>query len=292
MEYRDNARIDASEVVYAGKGGSGRRGPGIALGGGAGVLVLLVALLFNVDLGALTQGDAPVAPQTGTVETPHCQTGADIKQDRRCRWAAQVNSIQRYWRSALPGYKPAKLVIFSGRISTACGTAGSEVGPFYCPGDQQVYMDPGFTEMLLKRLGARGGDAAEAYILAHEYGHHVSNLTGTLARAQSSRQQTGPKSAQTRLELQADCYAGVWFANTVKDPNSLIQSVTADDLERVVDAARAVGDDHIQMQSTGGISPESWTHGSSAMRKHWVTKGFQSGDPNVCDTFSTDDLGE
>lgn len=291
MEYREDARLDQSEVVYAPSGGGRGRGGGLALGGGAGLILLVVALLFNVDPSALISDQIPTQQSAAPVDAPECVQGSDIAKDRRCRWVAQVNSIQSYWRKTLPGYTDAKLVIFTGFVQTSCGSANSQVGPFYCPADKNVYIDPGFTEKLLQRLGARGGDAAEAYILAHEYGHHISNLTGTLARAQRQSGVTGPSSAQTRVELQADCYAGVWFANALSDPTSPIKKITQDDLDRVVDAARAVGDDHIQMQSQGGISPESWTHGSSAMRKYWVSKGFQSGDPKVCDTFSTDELG-
>lgn len=293
MEYREDARIDQSEVIYSG-GGSGRRGGGIALGGGAGLLILIVAMFLGVNPTDILGTGAGTDPQVQTTSgaAPSCKTGADIAKNRECRWPAYVNSIQSYWRQALQGYTNAPTQIFSGSVQTACGTASSQVGPFYCPSDRKVYIDTAFAEQLLNQLGAQGGDAAEAYILAHEYGHHISNLTGVLSKAQASGNQSGPKSAQTRLELQADCYAGVWFANTLKDPNSVIKTITQDDLDRIVDAAKSVGDDHIQMQSTGGVSPESWTHGSSKMRKYWVAKGFQSGNPNVCDTFSTNNLGE
>lgn len=294
MEFRDEARIDQSEVVYAGRGGGGRRGGAVALGGGAGLVILLLALVFNIDPSTILSGQQPDSgtQQSASASAPTCGTGSDIAKDRECRWPAYVNSIQRYWRQALPGYTDAKTVIFSGQVSTGCGAASSQVGPFYCPPDKKVYIDTAFADQLLKQLGAAGGDAAEAYVLAHEYGHHISNLAGILAKAQSARGQTGPKSPQTRLELQADCYAGVWFANTIKDQSSVIKTITQDDLNRIIDAAKSVGDDHIQLQSTGGISPESWTHGSSKMRKYWVAKGFQSANPNVCDTFSTDNLGE
>lgn len=288
MQYRDDAELDQSQVSYS--KGRGRTG-GIALGGGAGLLVIVLALVFGVDLSSIL-GSEPESPATSySGAAPTCDTGADIESDRECRWVAYVNSIQGYWKNAYPGYQPAKTIIFEGAASTACGSATSAVGPFYCPADQQVYIDTDYAQRLLDQLGAEGGDAAEAYILAHEYGHHISNSTGTLSAAQSSGSKTGPnKSAQTRLELQADCYAGVWFANTAADSDSAISKITADDLDRVIDAAKAVGDDNIQMQSTGGITPESWTHGSSAMRKHWVQVGFESGDPKKCDTFAIDDL--
>lgn len=287
MDYREDGKIDQSEVIYSGGGGRGRGG-GIAIGGGAGVIVLILALLFGFNPNDILGGGQP-EPNGTAANAPVCSRGSDIRKDRECRFPAYVNSIQSYWRTALDGYTNAPTNIYSGQVNTACGAASAEVGPFYCPADKTVYIDTVFMDRLLKQLGAQGGDAAEAYIIAHEYGHHISNLTGTLQKAQTSRE-TGPTSGQVRLELQADCYAGIWFHNTIKDPNSLITSVTQDDLNRVVDAARAVGDDAIQMKQQGGVSPESWTHGSSAMRKHWVQKGFDSGDPNVCDTFSATDL--
>lgn len=288
MQYRDDAQLDQGQVSYSKGSRTGR----IALGGGAGIVVLVLALVFGFDLTSFLDPDpAPEATGTQDASAPACELGSDIDGNRECRWVAYVNSIQGYWKDAYPGYVAATTEIFSGSVDTACGTANSQVGPFYCPEDRRVYIDTAYAGLLLDKLGATGGDAAEAYILAHEYGHHISNLSGQLARARAGGNTTGPKSAQTRLELQADCYAGVWFANTVADEDSIIEEITADDLERVVDAAKAVGDDNIQLQSTGGVTPESWTHGSSAMRQRWVNIGFASGDPASCDTFATDDLG-
>jgi len=160
------------------------------------------------------------------------------------------------------------------------------VGPFYCPADTSVYLDLGFFDQLTGELGAQGGDAAEAYVLAHEFGHHVQNLVGTMARVQGGSQQAGPRSPQLRLELQADCYAGVWFRHASDDPESPISQITADDLNRAVDAAAAVGDDRIQKKMQGQVSPENWTHGSAANRQKWLSQGFRSGDPETCDTFA------
>ncbi len=294
MEFRDSARIDTSDVQRG--GGSGRRSGGrMAIGGGVGgVVVLVLVLLFGNSLGinvedVLGSGDTGQDTQT-TQSDITCKDGKDIKANPECRWNAYTAAIERYWSSAVEGYQKAPTRIFSGEIATACGTGTSEMGPFYCPGDTTVYVDTQFTEQLLESLGAQGGYAAEAYVVAHEYGHHISQLTGQMAKSRAGGNDTGPTSNQVRLELQADCYAGVFFANTVKDQESPIESVTKDDLNRVVDAAAAVGDDHIQQRGGGRVVPESWTHGSSEMRQRWVTKGFETGDPNVCDTFSTDDL--
>ncbi len=296
MEYRDNARIDQSRVRYGGGGGRSPRGRGgqIAVGGGLGgiILVLIMMFLGGGNLGDILGGGAAPqqAPQQQSGPQPECETGADIESNRECRWPAYQTAIQDYWSQAMEGYEYGTLQLFSGQIQTGCGTGSSEMGPFYCPADQTVYVDTTFTGELLDKLGAEGGDAAEAYIMAHEFGHHVSNLTGQMAEARAAGNQSGPDSPAVRLELQADCYAGVFFANTMKDPDSLIEQVTRDDLMRIADAARAVGDDHIQQQQQGRVVPESWTHGSSEMRQRWVAKGFDSGDPNVCDTFSTNDL--
>lgn len=294
MEYRDDARIDTSEVRRG--GGSSRRGGGMAIGGGiGGVIVVALVLLFGNNLGidlsdVLGSGSQEQAQTADTDHMEECRTGADIETNRECRWPAYVTAIENYWGQALESYQHAPTQLFSGQVATGCGTGSSEMGPFYCPSDTTIYVDTEYMAVLLKQLGAAGGDAAEAYILAHEYGHHVSNQTGQMQEARAGGNRTGPKSNQVRLELQADCYAGVFFANTIKDPKSPIMKVTRDDLTRITDAARAVGDDHIQEQSTGRVVPESWTHGSSEMRQRWVGKGFDSGDPNVCDTFATDDL--
>lgn len=296
MEYRDDARIDTSHVRRGGGGGR-RRGGGIAIGGVGGLAVVVLVLLFGNNLGislsdVIGEDMAPQqqAERANTDAMQQCRTGADIEADRECRWPAYVSAIEGYWDDALTGYEHAPTQLFSGQVATACGTGSSEMGPFYCPGDTTVYLDTQYLGQLLDQLGAAGGDAAEAYVLAHEYGHHVSNLTGSMRSARDGDNTTGPASNQVRLELQADCYAGVFFANTVQDPTSPIRDVTRDDLARIVGAARAVGDDHIQQRGGGRVVPESWTHGSSEMRQRWVLTGFDSGDANQCDTFSTDDL--
>jgi predicted metalloprotease len=284
MKYRDNAQLDPSQM-----GGSRGGGGKIAIGGGAGVIVLLLALFLGINPGDLMGGtSSPQAEPSGTAAAPYqqCTKGADISRDRECRVVAYTNSIQSYWAGAYDGYQKIQVVPFTGQVSTACGTATSAVGPFYCPGDTTVYLDTGFFDELTSKLGAKGGDSAEAYVFAHEFGHHIQNLTGVMQKVQSQGQQTGPKSGGVRLELQADCYAGVWMNHTTKDPNSPIESLTQDDLNRAVDAAAAVGDDRIQERMQGQVNPESWTHGSAANRQKWLQTGFESGDPNTCDTFA------
>ena len=283
MKYNEGAQLDPSQMG----GGGGRRGGGIAIGGGAGVLVVLLALLFGstpVTSSAASRPDP--TPTGGATPFAQCTRGSDISKDRDCRFVAYTNSIQDYWGETLQGYQVIKVNTFTGQVDTACGAASSAVGPFYCPPDTTVYLDLSFFDQLTGQLGAQGGDAAEAYVLAHEFGHHVQNLTGTMRKVQGSGQGTGPKSPGVRLELQADCYAGVWFKHATSDPDSPITEVSQDDLNRASDAAAAVGDDRIQQKTQGQVTPESWTHGSAAQRQKWLARGFSTGDPNECDTFA------
>ncbi len=274
MRFRRGARLDPSQV-------SVRRGRGLAVGGGGlGLLVaVVVALVFGVDVFD-TGGDGGPALQPEQSLT-ECRTGADANEQRECRIVGTVNSIQAYWDGALRGYEEADTILFEGSTQTACGGATAAVGPFYCPRDAQIYLDLGFFRTLETRLGARGGPFAEAYVLAHEYGHHVQNLTGTLDRA--TRGATGPGSPAVAVELQADCYAGVWAANAVD--TGFIAELTRDDIARALDAAAAVGDDRIQERTQGQVNPETWTHGSSEQRRQWFTTGYRTGDPGACDTF-------
>jgi predicted metalloprotease len=285
VKYRDNAQLDPSQMGGS-RGGSGGK---IALGGGAGLIVLVLALLFGLNPNDL-MGSAPESdPQTsGSAPYQQCTTGADIERDRECRFVAYTNSIQAYWTDAYDGYQEIQVVPFTGQVATACGTATAAVGPFYCPGDTTVYLDTGFFDELTTKLGAQGGDAAEAYVFAHEFGHHIQNLTGVMQKVQSQGAgQTGPKSGGVRLELQADCYAGVWLKHATSDPDSPIQEITREDLEKAVDAAAAVGDDRIQKRMQGQVNPESWTHGSAEQRQKWLLQGFSTGDPNECNTFAS-----
>ena len=283
MQYRDSAGLDSSQVTSSSGGGGG--GGKLAVGGIGGLIIVVLAMFLGFDPGALVGGTG-AGPEQSANQYAQCRTGADIEQNRDCRFVAYTNSIQSYWGQAMSGYQPTTTHIFTGQVATGCGTATSAVGPFYCPVDKVVYLDTGFFDQLKGQLGAQGGDAAEAYVIAHEYGHHISDLTGVLDKVQQAGNQTGPNSPQVKLELQADCYAGVWLANATKDPNSPIASVTKDDVLRAADAARSVGDDRIQQQSTGRVDRESWTHGSATQRQNWLARGFNSGDPNQCNTFA------
>lgn len=287
MEFNDNAKLDPSQM--GGNSGGGGRGP-IAVGGGIGTMIILfiLSMVFGVDLTGLAGGQPAQPTQTqGDGAFEQCQSGADVKKDQNCRFVAYTNSIQNYWSGELEGYQVTKTYPFTGSVSTQCGTATSDVGPFYCPADMIVYLDTSFFEdQLITQLGAKGGMAAEAYVIAHEYGHHISNLTGQMQQAQS--RETGPDSPSVRLELQADCYAGVWLNHAADDPNSPIASITREDVDVAMDAAKAVGDDRIQERAQGRVDRESWTHGSAQMRQQWLHTGFDSGNPGQCNTFARD----
>jgi hypothetical protein len=282
MPFRRGAKLDPSQVEDL----RGRRlgGPLAIGGGGLGLVGLVLVLVFTVLTGG--GGLGPLGElDDRTVGTPgrtlsECQTGADANASEDCRIVGFVNSIQAYWSGALGRrYVPARTRFFTEAVQTGCGYATSEVGPFYCSRDRYIYIDLGFFDALRDQLGAEGGPLAQAYVLAHEYGHHVQNLLGVLERI---GRDTGPQSAAVRSELQADCYAGVWAGHAAQ--TGYLTPLTEAEVADALDAAAAVGDDRIQERLQGRVDPESWTHGSSEQRQHWFTTGYRSGDPGRCDT--------
>jgi predicted metalloprotease len=283
MRFRDSAQLDSSQVQD--RRGSGL-GTGIAVGGGGLSLVgLIVALLLGVNPGDLVGTGSDPYADTGNVEvagqTTECRTGADANAREDCRIVGVVNSLQTFWagefRERGAQYQQAQTQIFTEATQTACGAASSDVGPFYCPNDRKVYLDLGFFGDLQQRFGARGGPFAQAYVVAHEYGHHVQNLVGAL---DSRSQATGPQSQAVQTELTADCLAGVWSANAVQ--TGFIEELTAQDIADGLDAAAAVGDDRIQQRTQGRVNPESWTHGSAQQRQQAFRTGYQSGEMESC----------
>ncbi len=296
MTFNEGMRIDTSTTSSSGGG----RGPGrgIAVGGGLGGLVIVVvALLLGVDPSSVMSQQQM---DTQGVEAPgfdlsQCKTGADANTIVQCRVVATGNSLDGVWADLMPGYTRPHVRLFTGGVDTGgCGFADSAVGPFYCPGDKTAYFDVSFFDVLQSQFGSSGGPLAQEYVVAHEFGHHVQNLQGVLGRAQQDP--TGPTGGGVRTELQADCYAGVWahYAAITKQEGTdvpFLKKLTDNDIADALSAAEAVGDDRIQEAATGRVSPESWTHGSSAQRQKWFTTGYQSGDPAQCDTFATNNLG-
>jgi len=289
MKFRPNARLDPSQVEDV-RGRRGMGGGGIAVGGGG---LGLVGLIIYIAIQLLSNGQAggalgPLDGSTVATQSPgqalgsECRTGADANTREDCRIVGYINSIQAYWGKTLKGYTVAKTVFYTGSTSTGCGAASSDVGPFYCPADKKVYIDLGFLDELHTRFGASTGPLAQAYVLAHEYGHHVQDLVGTLAKIGNDRQ--GASSASVKSELQADCFAGVWASHAER--TGYLTKVTAADVKDALSAAAAVGDDRIQAETQGQVNPETWTHGSSAQREQWFTTGWRTGDPNRCNTFS------
>jgi predicted metalloprotease len=295
MTFNEGMQIDTSTTSTSGGRGPGR---GIAIGGGlGGLLIVVVALFLGVDPSSV------VSPQqqfdTGGVEAPgfdltQCKTGADANRIVQCRVVATGNSVDGVWEQLLRGYTRPQVRLFSGRVDTGCGPATSDVGPFYCPVDQTAYFDTDFFQVLVDQFGSSGGPFAQEYVVAHEFGHHVQNLQGVLGRAQQDPQ--GAQGGGVRTELQADCYAGVWahYAAITKQESTgvpFLEPLSDKDIADALSAASSVGDDRIQQAATGRVSPESWTHGSSEQRQKWFTVGYQTGDPNKCDTFATNNLG-
>lgn len=302
MSFDPNAELDPSQVQdLRGRRGMGSiPGGGLTVGGGSiGIILLILAAIFGGDLtggggGSTSTGlDGPFSglnEQTAQGDpsesgVSQCRTGQDAIDREDCRIVGYINSIQRYWTDEFARrgsrYTPAQTTFYSGSVQTGCGPATSQVGPFYCPADQKVYIDLGFFDELRTRFGAKGGPFAQAYVLAHEYGHHIQNLAGTLAERSGGR--GGPQSNAVRVELQADCFAGVWAGNAAS--TGIITNVSEQEIAQALDAAAAVGDDRIQKEFQGRVTPESWTHGSAAQRQKWFNTGYTSRDIGTCDTF-------
>lgn len=268
--------------------GVGGLGGGIRIGGGiGGVILLLLALVLGVDPGLLLDVQQGQPPTNAPISAP-------AGEDAQKRFVAQVlGSTEDVWRGVFrqngAQYEDPKLVLFTGAVDSGCGLTSAAVGPFYCPRDRRVYLDLDFFRSMQTRLGAGGGDFARAYVIAHEVGHHVQTLLGITGRVQAARPRlsdTQNNALSVRVELQADCLAGVW-ANRANDARGILER---GDIEQGLATAAAIGDDRLQRRARGYAVPDSFTHGSSTQRVRWFRRGLQTGDLRQCDTFAADAL--
>jgi uncharacterized protein len=297
MKWEDGRRSDNVEDQrgQAPRGGFPMGGRGMRLGGLGGIgmiIVVLLGLFLGVDPTTMLSG-VQTAPQTQTQTGPAQPYQGTAEEERLKDFVSVVLADTEDTWGKLFGqsnlqYQQPKLVLFSGGVQSACGMAQSAAGPFYCPADQKVYLDLQFFKELSTRFGAPG-DFAQAYVIAHEVGHHVQTLLGTerqVRQAQARASEEQRNNLSVRMELQADCYAGIWAHHANRSRQILEQG----DIEEALGAAQAVGDDTIQKQSQGYVVPDSFTHGSSEQRKRWFMTGLQTGDPDRCDTFSQQGL--
>ncbi len=291
MSFNPDADVSDNNVQRRGGGRTAAIAGGGVVGVGA-IVVLLISAFTGVDLSGLLGGGTDQGAQQqdqGTSEggVQNCSTGKDANASVDCRVASTSLVLNKYWTTHVKGYVAPQQVSVDGATATPCGTASNDVGPFYCPSDQTVYIDPTFFQVLHQQFGAEAGDLAQVYVVAHEYGHHIQNITGIMDAHPNNG--TGPTSNGVRTELQADCYAGAFIRDMTqeKDKNGTPYMTTPTDAQitDALDAAAAVGDDHIQQQSAGYTNPESWTHGSSAQRKYWFASGYKNG-LGSCDTFA------
>ena len=285
VTFRGSGSIETDNV----SGGGGGRGGKIALGGGAGLLVTIVALLFGLNPGDIMGGGDSGNDTAAVSEIDQHLNTCTIEKantDTICRIKYTTISLDRVWSDLMQGYTEPKTVIFSDAVDTGCGAASSSTGPFYCPADKTAYFDPTFFDTLV-RMGGSDGPLSQMYVVAHEYGHHVQNLTGALQKGNQMGSH-GATSGSVRIELQADCYAGVWAYHADKGEDAMLEPLTSDQIATAIQTARAIGDDTIQGSNS---NPEGWTHGSAKQRVKWFSTGYKSSDPGSCDTFSATDLG-
>ncbi|MCC2032997.1 KPN_02809 family neutral zinc metallopeptidase [Microbacterium allomyrinae] len=282
MTFNENANVGGNTAR--------RRGAGVAVaGGGIAGIGAIAVLLFQLFTGTDISGIIPTGPQAGGAgesEIEQCQTGADANARDDCRLAAGSLALDQFWQTQAQGYRAPQLIIVDGSTPTQCGTASNQTGPFYCPPEETVYVDPTFFALLRQQFDATAGPLAQLYVLAHEYGHHVQYIAGSMDRYPDNG--SGPDSNGVRRELQADCFAGAWVGSMTEqvDANGVryLDPPTQQQIADAINAAQTVGDDHIQRESGGFVNPESWTHGSSAQRQQWFQQGYQNG-VSACDTF-------
>jgi predicted metalloprotease len=307
MRFDDN-RVDASRVQRRGRSSSGgmgglgglgtsggRMGPGMAIGGGGGIVGLIIVLAFTFlgggggsSLGGFDMAGTTASGETEAETEARCNASGGIDEYDDCFAIKVTNEIDEVWSEEFARrgseYTRPYLFLFEDQVSTGCGTTSAQVGPFYCPPDQGVFIDLRFMEQLQAQLGAEG-QYAKAYILAHEVGHHIQNITGTEAQVRQAQQQDPSRvnELSVKMELQADCYAGVWGSLANEQGNL---AITEAELDQALGAAEAVGDDAIQSANGGSVNPDSFTHGTSEQRREWFMTGYSSQDIDSCNTFA------
>ena len=300
VTFNDGGQFEGGRVRRGGRG----RGTAIAGGGIGALLVAVLAMFFGGDLGQVTESMLGSEQQVdgglgdGQEQFIGDCTADEANTDRECRLSATAQSLDAYWERVLPQqagvqYVEPPVESFSGQTTTGCGAASSATGPFYCPPDQTVYMDLTFFDLLDTQFGAEGGPLAEMYVVAHEVGHHIEQQIGAMDAA--NRRDSGPESDSVRIELMADCLAGMWVgdAATTVDPDTgvtFLEPITDEQLDQALSAAAAVGDDHIQQQSTGQINPEGFTHGTSEQRMRWFAVGYNGGTLEDCNALDARQL--
>jgi uncharacterized protein len=285
MTFNDDANIGSGKVSRRG------RNTAIIGGGGGGLIVIALVIISaatGYDFTGILGGGTGSDP--GNDEQLHC-TVEQANTDIDCRVQGAAASIDAYWTKTAPSIgitytSPHPVVIFEGQTDTGCGTATTAAGPFYCPPDQTIYLDTSFYQELQSEFGATGGPLAQMYVIAHEWGHHIQNISGIMDGL--DLQDTGASSDSVRLELQADCFAGAWAGSASVTPDAsgtpFLEPITNEQIADALNAAASVGDDNIQEATQGQVTPETWTHGSSAQRQAWFQKGYEQG-PEGCDTF-------
>jgi predicted metalloprotease len=296
-DMRRSENVEDRGGMSGGFGGGMPLGGGMKIGGGTLIVIVILSLIFGINpltflgMGAPEVGSPPPAPSAPSRQAPAPDGRATAPTDQRKDFAARiVGDTEDVWGALFKatnrgGYAPTTLTLYRGAVRSGCGTASSAAGPFYCPADQRVYLDTAFFDELSRRFGAPG-DFAQAYVIAHEVGHHVQNLLGISEKVEAAKRRAGERGANqlsVQLELQADCLAGVWAYHAEKTRQILEQG----DVEEALNAASAIGDDRLQKQSQGHVTPDSFTHGSSAQRVQWFRRGLESGRVDQCDTFAT-----
>lgn len=289
MTFREGAEFGSRSGSTSRGGG---RGGTIAAGGGIGSLLLIGLFLLlggnPADLGPMLGGDqSQQQPAQNGEALPHCKTAQDGNEHADCRVQFTAESLDKVWAKVLPEqagleYTQPGLTVFENTVQSGCGMASSQTGPFYCPGDQGTYFDVSFFSML-EQLGGSDAPFAQMYIVAHEFGHHIQQIEGTLKL--SNYNQPGQDSNAVKIELQADCYAGLWAHHADDGEDALLEPLTDEQVQAAVDSARAVGDDNIQKRTQGEVRPDLWTHGSSEGRQKAFLTGYKTGSMSACDTL-------